>query len=142
MADIMKSWRLSCLCLLLCAAGQAAAQSEVLPDPTRPPPQFQSGKADASPGAAEQDGLRLESVLRAPGRELVIINGQTYRVGQMVQDAKLLQIHEQQVVLLRGNQKVLLNMYPDVQKIAAGSGKRKTTDAKRAPAQSQSVKSE
>lgn len=61
-----------------------------VPDPTRPAALFQTGTApDAGPPAA---ALVLQSTLVSPQQRSAIINGQRYRIGDRIGDARLVAI--------------------------------------------------
>lgn len=97
--------------LLLATAGAGRAQA--LPDPTRPAPvALPGGPAAAAVGAAP----RLQTVLlsREPGgRHLAVIDGETVRLGQRFQGARVVRIASDRVELLRGRQRSILRLYPD-----------------------------
>ncbi len=98
----------------------SVVQAQELPDPTRPAQDSGSRlPRDASGVATDADGLRLETVFRARGRQFAIINGQRYQLGQTVNGAKLVQINEQEVVLQRGVQRQHLALYPGISKLPA-----------------------
>lgn len=107
MAGRMSGWHKLGWLLLLGALPAAAA--EILPDPTRPPPEI------GRPAAAEQaEGSGLQSVIIAPGRRAAIINGQTVELGGKYENARLIEVTERGVVL-RGPQGLqVLELFPGV----------------------------
>ncbi len=75
------------------AAGEAA-----LTDPTRPPPEMMA-LFPASAGAVVLAVPRLQSVMIGSAERSAIIDGQRYKVGDKLGDARLLKISENEVVL-------------------------------------------
>lgn len=93
--------------------GLAQAESESLMDPTRPPEAFVTG----APGAGQEEGLRLQSVLMPQsGRPTAIISGQVVRVGEEVGGARLLKLTETEAVLKGPNGVERLFLTPDATK--------------------------
>lgn len=108
----MAGFVIRCAAFLLFLPALAVAQS-ALPDPTRP--------AGAVPGAGTEleggtQSLRLESVLISSTRRLAIINGEPYKVGQMVGEAKLMKISGNEVVLRRGGKNETLYLFQPLSK--------------------------
>lgn len=94
------------------------AQAQALQDPTRPALIEIAPVADGQAATPEQ-GPRLQSVLISPQRKLAIISGETYRLGQMVGAAKLVQIAADAVVLQQDGKQQVLLMYPGLEKKSA-----------------------
>ena len=101
------------LCVVL-AGGSAFAQSSMV-DPTRPPPGFGSGDADAAPAG----GPVLQSVIISASGSAAIISGETVKVGQRYGDAVLIKVAESEVVLKGAGGTQVLKLYPAVDKRAA-----------------------
>jgi MSHA biogenesis protein MshK len=97
--------------LLAALASPAAA---ALPDPTAPP------SAQAADGAAGQPLLPLTAIKRVGNRHVAIIGGQEITVGGRYQDARVIRISESEVVLRRGQETVVLKLYPLVDKRPRG----------------------
>jgi MSHA biogenesis protein MshK len=101
-------------CSLLAAASLAAAQA--LQDPTRPPASLmtrQAAGADAQAGAPVKKAPRLQSVLiaRQPGgRHVAVIDGETLRLGDSYQGARVTRIEQNEVELSRGNARQVLKL--------------------------------
>jgi MSHA biogenesis protein MshK len=96
---------------MLC--GAAAAQSESLVDPTRPPSAPDPArKGDAAPTA----GPRLQSVLISPARRIAVISGQTVVQGGKYGDATVAEITESAVHLRYANRKQTLQLVPGIVK--------------------------
>lgn len=85
--------------LLALTAGPLWAQG--LPDPTRPPPAFESGAAAPAAGAATPPTApRLQSIIRRQGaRSAVVINGVYVELGGKVGEATLDRVGEDSVDL-------------------------------------------
>lgn len=103
--------RLILAALLAALASPAAA---VLPDPTAPP------SAQAADGAAGQALLPLTAIKRVGNRHVALIGGQEIAVGGRYQDARVIRISESEVVLRRGQDTVVLKLYPLVDKRPRG----------------------
>ena len=101
-------------CGLLACASLAAAQA--LQDPTRPPASLsapQAGAAGSAAAAPAKQGPRLQSVLiaRQPGgRHLAVIDGETLRIGDSYQGARVTRIEQNEVELSRGNARQVLKL--------------------------------
>lgn len=72
--------------LVVGIAGLPASATTVVPDPTRP---AVMPVAPAGPGDAPAAALVLQSTLVSPRQRSVIINGQRYRLGERVGDARI-----------------------------------------------------
>jgi MSHA biogenesis protein MshK len=88
----------------------APALAQQLPDPTRPPTVIGQGEEVVSVGPV------LQSVLIAPDRKMAIISGQTVRLGEQFNGAKLVSVSETQVVLRNGSEQQTLKLFPDIDK--------------------------
>ena len=97
----------------LLAAAPFAFAAEVLPDPTRPPPEYFTG-ADASSAAAA--GPVLQSVFISATRRSAIINGQSVVVGDKVGNEQVVAIRDGEVVLRDGKELHSLKLFPNVAK--------------------------
>lgn len=102
--------RLLCACGAAMAMGAAAAQGQVLNDPTRPPANLMAPQTAAAPSV----GPQLQSVLiaRHPGgRHIAVIDGHTLRLGDKYKGAVLERVADNEVVLVRGTQRQVLRLY-------------------------------
>jgi MSHA biogenesis protein MshK len=97
--------------VLLC--GAAAAQSEKLVDPTRPPSATDPARKD---GAAPAAGPQLQSVLISPARRIAVISGQTVVQGGRYGDATVERITESAVHLRYANRRQTLQLMPGIVK--------------------------
>jgi len=101
-------------CGLLACASLATAQP--LQDPTRPPASLtapQAGAVDGTAAAPVKKAPRLQSVLiaRQPGgRHLAVIDGETLRIGDSYQGARVTRIEQNEVELSRGNARQVLKL--------------------------------
>lgn len=91
----------------------AYAADGVLRDPTRP--------ADASESSVETETaarvFHLDLVIRpVSGKPSVVINGETFKLGEKVQEMKLISIRESSVVLQGPDGKEILTLVPGVEK--------------------------
>jgi hypothetical protein len=107
--------------LVPCAAAQQ------LGDPTRPPPGFYSGAGNgAGSGAgAGEAGLVLQSVMISDSGRSAIIDGEHILVGGKVAGGRLIKVSETEAVVLLGNGRHTLKLFPGVQKhetAPAGNG--------------------
>lgn len=90
----------------------AMAQAENLPDPTKPPVGY-------AQGAAAGSGPVLQSILISPTRRVAVISGKTLHVGESFDDAKVVSISDNEVVMKSGGGKQVLRLYPILRKTAA-----------------------
>jgi len=100
--------------LAVCASALCgAARAEALADPTRPP-----NPADmrASGGA-----LLLQSIKWSPQEASAMVNGRLLRVGDMLDDSKVVRITESELVLSRQGALRSLRLFPDIQTWPAAS---------------------
>jgi MSHA biogenesis protein MshK len=99
-------------CWLFAAANLAAAQA--LQDPTRPPASLSARAAGAFDTAVPaKKAPRLQSVLiaRQPGgRHVAVIDGETLRIGDSYQGARVTRIEQNEVELSRGNARQVLKL--------------------------------
>lgn len=97
---------------LMFVFASAAAEAEVLGDPTRPPLAVSAPTATDGQAAAADRGL--QSVIIAPGRRAAIINGQTVELGGKYGDARLVAVSERGVMLRGPQGKQELTLFPGV----------------------------
>ena len=88
------------------------ARAENLPDPTRPPSEFEA----AAGGAVAPSGPMLQTVLISPRQKVAIINGETVKLGGMYGSARVVKISESGVVLNEGGSLQTLKLFPGVEK--------------------------
>lgn len=105
------------LMLVAGAAGPAAAQTQGLSDPTRPPAVMgvQGGQGGDAGAPAEPAVPKLQSILasREPGgRRIAVISGEPVRQGMKVGDAIVERVGETEVVLRRGKILETLKLFP------------------------------
>jgi MSHA biogenesis protein MshK len=103
---------------LLCAA----AQAQTLADPTRPPTALRVG-AGAARGSGEREALILQSVIISDTSRSAIISGEHVKLGGKIGGARLVKVSEAAVVLLTGDSRRTLKLFPGVSKRAVGAGK-------------------
>lgn len=120
MNAVMK--RTAFLLLLAFTYACAPANAQALQDPTRPPASLivrPEGGAAAT-AAPEKRAPRLQSVLigRQPGgRHIAVIDGETLRLGDLYQGARVTRIEPNAVELRRGRTRQVLTLdAPDVPK--------------------------
>lgn len=101
----------------------AYAQAQALGDPTRPPPGLRGGTgAGSGRAASEPGGLVLQSVIISDSNRSAIISGQHVMLGGKIGPARLVKVSEAAVVLLTGDSRRTLKLFPDVQKRAVDAG--------------------
>lgn len=100
-------------CSFFFALFEYPAHAENLPDPTRPPSEFES---TAGGGAAVRSGPVLQSVLISPRYKAAIINGETVKLGGIYGSARVVEIGEGGVVLDEGGSLRTLELFPNVEK--------------------------
>jgi hypothetical protein len=95
-----------------------AAQAQTLGDPTRPP----AGQRGGGSGRATGDpaGLVLESVIISEASRSAIISGEHVVLGGKIGPARLIKVSEAAVVLLTGDSRRTLKLFPGVHKRPAG----------------------
>jgi hypothetical protein len=100
------------LALIIACLPAAAALAQSLPDPTRPP---QAGDlAMSASGAASRLGM-LQSVMIADGVREAIISGRVVHVGDRYDDAQVLKITGDEVVLRTAEGMQTLKLYPGIE---------------------------
>src|SRR5215831_7419516 len=104
--------------LLTLAANAVCAQG--LSDPTRPPGLHMS----ATPSRPTEGGLVLQSVLIFPDARSAIISGEHVLLGQKVGRLRLVKVAENEVVLLNGDERRTLKLFPGVDKRPTASAER------------------
>jgi hypothetical protein len=89
-----------------------SARAQGLDDPTRPPAGWRAagGAGGRAPGDAE--GLVLESVIISEVNRSAIISGEHVMLGGKVGTSRLIKIAEAEVVLLSGNARRTLRLFP------------------------------
>jgi MSHA biogenesis protein MshK len=97
----------------------AGAHAQTLGDPTRPPAGQRGG---GGPGrqAGDPAGLVLESVIISDAARSAIISGEHVMLGGKIGQARLVQVSEVAVVLLTGDSRRTLKLFPGVHKRPAG----------------------
>ena len=106
-----------------------SARAENLPDPTRPPSEFEA----AAGGAAVTSGPMLQTVLISPRHKVAIINGETVKLGGMYGSARVVKISESGVVLNEGGSLQTLKLFPSVEKTIPRSAKANAPSGKKFP---------
>ncbi len=94
--------------LLGLSAGTQAADDFDLPDPTRNGPT--RAYAAKPPAAASSAELVLQSTLVGAGRSLATINGKTLAAGDVIDNAKVVAIGANEVVLERNGRELRLQL--------------------------------
>ena len=102
-------------CGFIFALFEYPARAENLPDPTRPPSEFEAA-AGVAAGAAVPSGPMLQTVLISPRHKVAIINGETVKLGGMYGSARVVKISESGVVLNEGGSLQTLKLFPSVEK--------------------------
>ena len=95
------------------AAGEAAL---TVTDPTRPPPEMMA-LFPASAGAVVLAVPRLQSVMIGSAERSAIIDGQRYKVGDKLGDARLLKISENEVVLAGSGGRQTMTLFTPVKQV-------------------------
>jgi hypothetical protein len=94
--------------LLVCAAAlDGAARAESLADPTRPP---NTADMRASGGA-----LLLQSIKWSPSDASAMVNGRVLRVGDVLDDGRVVKITASELVLNTHGALRTLRLFPDIQ---------------------------
>jgi hypothetical protein len=96
---------------LLACAWCAIAHAQALDDPTRPPAGFRSG-IGAARGPSDPEGLVLESVIISEANRSAIISGEHVKLGAKLGPSRLIKVSEAEVVLLTGNSRRTLRLFP------------------------------
>jgi hypothetical protein len=100
----------------------AAALSQPLTDPTRPPAQALTAATGVQGSTAAAQGLQL--VISGPGRQLVLYDGRLLRQGETVQGATLLKTRQDQAAIRKEGERLRLSAHPLVQKTVRHSHSR------------------
>ena len=104
--------------MLAVASSVVCAQG--LADPTRPPGLHMG----AAPSRQAEGGLVLQSVLIFPDARSAIISGEHVLLGQKVGRLRLIKVAESEVVLLNGDERRTLKLFPGVDKRPAAAVER------------------
>jgi MSHA biogenesis protein MshK len=105
---------LAALALAACALTlQGAARAEVLADPTRPPNAADMNATGSAP--------LLQSIKFSPSGATAMVNGRLLRVGDRLDDSKVMKITETELVLARHGALQTLRIFPDIQTWPAAS---------------------
>jgi MSHA biogenesis protein MshK len=88
--------------------------AEVLTDPTRQPAEL-SVLPTSGVRANSQKNFKLQSIIISPERRSAIINGQTVKVGDPVDDETLVEVNEGSVVLQGKQGRKMLTLFPGVE---------------------------
>jgi hypothetical protein len=91
-----------------------ALAGAALPDPTAPPAPAAAEGVAAAPAAA------LTAIKRNGKTRVAVISGQEVAVGGRYEDARVIRITENEVVLRRGGETVVLTLFPHVEKRPRG----------------------
>lgn len=96
-----------------CAAAMAASPADLkgLTDPTRP----YTGPATAAP-PPESTGPVLQSTMISPVARRAVISGRSYRVGDRIDGAVVMDIQPYEVTFKRGNRETRLRLSPKLVK--------------------------
>lgn len=95
---------------MLMFVAATAAHAEILPDPTAPPVRAAPEAGEARPAHA------LTAIKLSRGQKIAVIDGQEVAAGGRYQDARVVRIGENEVVLRRGREVTVLTLYPDIEK--------------------------
>lgn len=109
--------RLLLLYVLACVAGGAGAQT--IGDPTQPPAAGSMG-ADATQAPS---GPVLQAIVLERHRKFAVINGNTVKLGEEFEGARLTRITVSEVTLKNGTETTVLKLFPDVTKTPSADGR-------------------
>ena len=98
--------------MLVLAPTIAAAQGQIVTDPTRPPAGISADVPDDT-----TPGNQLQSVMISPTRRAAIINGVMVELGEKYGDAVLMRVAEDEIVLRSGGSRQVLKLHPAVEKV-------------------------
>jgi len=101
-------------CLLLLGAASWTVAAEVLADPTRQPAEFNVLPLSGVRTNALAKSIKLQSIIISPERRAAIINGQTVKVGDPVDEETLVEVNEGSVVLQGKQGRKVLTLFPGV----------------------------
>ena len=121
---------LYCTCGFIFALFECPARAESLPDPTRPPSEFE---VPAAGGATVPSGPLLQSVLISPRHKAAIISGETVTLGGRYGSARVVKISESGVVLNEGGSLQTLKLFPGVEKTMSQIGEAADSSGKPLP---------
>ena len=99
---------LSCsLCMVLSVAVQAAS------DPTKPDLAIAAPVTMAAEAVQTEPGVKfkLGLIKNVQGRYWALINGQSVKPGDAIEDYKVVSINQKQVVLQRANERLTLSLF-------------------------------
>lgn len=102
-----------------------AGAAQGLADPTRPPAAVAAPAGSAVPAG----GPVLQSVMLSPGRKVAMISGQVVPLGGRYGSARLVRLTDSEAELRDGTEKIVLSLYPQVEKRPADKGVRGGTGA-------------
>lgn len=89
-----------------------ACCAEDFPDPTRPPAAIAAPVVAAASGIAAAEGL--QSIFISKTRRAAIMDGKTVELGGKYNDAKLVEVAEDRVVLQGARGRQVMMLFPDV----------------------------
>ena len=76
----------------------------------------------AAPDAVAADSTPvLQSVIQSGTRQVAMISGKSYKMGDAVAGARIIAISETEVTLRDGKQRVVLKMFPGIEKKPSAS---------------------
>ena len=78
-------------------------------DPTMPP-----GAQGANGGAHIVDGFSVSSIMLGAKRKLAYINNQAVTIGDMLDNARIVEINSNDVILTRGGKKIIVPVIKDI----------------------------
>jgi MSHA biogenesis protein MshK len=104
------------LLMLVALMVMVDASAEVLPDPTRPAIDLDAPEGAAAEGGrpAVQQASGLHSIIISPLFRGAIINGKTVRQGESYGGAKLVEVHENWIVLESAKGRRVMELFPSV----------------------------
>jgi MSHA biogenesis protein MshK len=102
-------FRPASLFVLVCLAVCAGASRAELQDPTQPPA-YQSARPVS--GDPKTPDLVVSSILVSPGRRVAVVNGHTVTRGDVVGDARVIEIRRDSVRLERAGRSFSLALVP------------------------------
>lgn len=88
--------------------------ADVLDDPTRPP--TKQAPTSSKPVAAPVRSWKLESTLVASDRRVAVINGMLVGEGESVDGARVIKIHNLNVLIQTPTRRMTLQLLPDITK--------------------------
>jgi MSHA biogenesis protein MshK len=112
-ANLIRGLIGGCLAALL-EASSWVVSAEVLTDPTRQPAEL-SVLPISGVRANAPKNIKLQSIIISPERRAAIINGQTVKVGDPVDDETLVEVNEGSVVLQGKQGRKVLTLFPGVE---------------------------